>query len=347
MRRSLLLAIAAAALLGCDPVLEGHWSQCKGEEFIQRDERIRACTAIIESGRVSAAQELAVAYLNRGYMRHTKGELDEAIRDYDEAIRLKPDYADAFNNRGSIYADKDDLDRAIQDYDEAIRLKPEKRTLAWAFYNRGLAYRQKGQTERAIQDYDRAIQVMPFPLAFLNRGLAYSVLGQYDRALQDFDVTIRYRPQNSVALAARAGAYMSKGEYSRAADDFAQSHKINPTDPYVVLSLHVARLRAEQTAPDLRANAANLDRVRWPGTLIRLHLGEIGADDLLAEARRAKTVELQRERLCQGYFYLGQIALGRGDRDEARRLFRLAADQESAGAWEHHWARAELTRLVN
>ncbi len=52
-------------------------------------------------------------------------EHDRAIRDYDQAIRLKPDYANAFNNRGNAYADKGEYDRAISDYDQAIRLKPD------------------------------------------------------------------------------------------------------------------------------------------------------------------------------------------------------------------------------
>jgi hypothetical protein len=56
---------------------------------------------------------------------------------------------------------------------------------------------------------------------------------------------------------------------------------------------------------------------------------------------------VERERLCEAYYHLGQVALARGDREEARRLFRLAAQQGSADTFEHHWARAELTRLVN
>jgi hypothetical protein len=34
------------------------------------------------------------------------GDLDRAIGDYDEAIRLKPDYAAAFYNRALALADK-------------------------------------------------------------------------------------------------------------------------------------------------------------------------------------------------------------------------------------------------
>ena len=44
------------------------------------------------------------------------------MQDYNEAIRLKPDYAVAFNNRGNARRAKGDIEGALQDYDEAIRL---------------------------------------------------------------------------------------------------------------------------------------------------------------------------------------------------------------------------------
>ena len=52
-------------------------------------------------------------------MRRLLGQLD-AIADYDEAIRLKPDYADAYYKRGNAKDALGQLDAAIADYDEAI-----------------------------------------------------------------------------------------------------------------------------------------------------------------------------------------------------------------------------------
>ena len=68
------------------------------------------------------------------------GQYDRAIQDYDQAIRLNPNWAEAFNNRGRAYSDKGQHDRAIQDLDQAIRLNPN---FAEAFYNRGHAYADK------------------------------------------------------------------------------------------------------------------------------------------------------------------------------------------------------------
>ena len=44
------------------------------------------------------------------------------MADYDQAIQLNPKYARAYHNRGSAWGNKGDLDRAIADYNQAIRL---------------------------------------------------------------------------------------------------------------------------------------------------------------------------------------------------------------------------------
>src|SRR5271165_1470158 len=94
-------------------------------------------------------------------------DLDEKLRFYSQAIRLKPDYAKAFTNRGLARYNKGDLEGALQDFEQAIRLKPD---VAEAFYNRGLARYNKGDLEGALQDYNEAIRLKPdYALALKNR----------------------------------------------------------------------------------------------------------------------------------------------------------------------------------
>src|SRR5664279_4983909 len=102
--------------------------------------RIVACTQSINSGKWKGHNQ-AVNYTSRGNGYRDKGELDHAIADYSEAIRLDPKVAIGLYNRGIVWRAKGDIGRAIADYSEAIRLDP---TYVLALNNRGLAYHDTG-----------------------------------------------------------------------------------------------------------------------------------------------------------------------------------------------------------
>jgi tetratricopeptide (TPR) repeat protein len=140
----------------------------------------------IQEGELTAQQ-----WFERGF---AAADLDEKLRFYTEAIRLKPDYADAFYNRGIARGAKGDVEGALQDYTEAIRLKPD---FADAFNNRGVARGAKGDVEGELKDYNKAIRLKPdYALAFYNRGLARKAKGDVEGAMQDYTKALRlgYKP---------------------------------------------------------------------------------------------------------------------------------------------------------
>ena len=101
-----------------------------------------------------------------------QARLEDAIPEFDEAIRLSPQDAEAYYNRGLSYGNLGQHQRAIQDYDEAIRIDPR---LAPAYLNRGTTYADLGQLQRAIEDYGEAIRLdSQLALAYLSRGDTYT-----------------------------------------------------------------------------------------------------------------------------------------------------------------------------
>ena len=50
---------------------------------------------------------------------------DNAITDYNEALRLDPQYAPAYGYRGAAWDLKGDDARALTDFNEALRLDPK------------------------------------------------------------------------------------------------------------------------------------------------------------------------------------------------------------------------------
>ncbi len=110
----------------------------------------------------------AQAAARGGNAAFLRGDLDEAIRCYAEAIRLDQGDATARNNRAYAWLSKGDADRAIADYNEALRLDPK---FAKAHFFRGSAYEDKDDWNKAVADYTAAIRLDPtYARAYCSRG---------------------------------------------------------------------------------------------------------------------------------------------------------------------------------
>jgi tetratricopeptide (TPR) repeat protein len=164
---------------------------------------------------------------------HQVGNYDEAIQFYTLAIEAGdlPDrsLAYVYNNRGASYRNMNRYNQAIEDYDAAIRLNPEYAT---AYYNRGIAYDRKGFHGLAIDDFDTAIRLNPdLSDAYNQRGLAYVKDGRYDIAIENFSQAIRLDPELDSAYFNRGLVYHSTGDSDRAAEDIRRSHALDPDNP--------------------------------------------------------------------------------------------------------------------
>ena len=183
---------------------------------------------------------------------------EKAIFAYNEAIRLKPDFAEAHNNRGSIElvlgqyeSARGNMelalkryDSALAGYDEAIRLKPD---FAEAYFNRGLVRISLNQHEEAIKDFDEAIRLNPsFMHAYFNRGLVRISLNQHEEAIKDFDEIIRLNPSYPDAYLSRGLAKSSLNQHEEALKDLDEAIKLNPDDVYAYLSRGLVRISLNQ-----------------------------------------------------------------------------------------------------
>jgi tetratricopeptide (TPR) repeat protein len=177
-----------------------------------------------------ASQGCVNAQVDRAFDRAEQAasitNLDLAITNYTEAIRLKPDMVAAYNNRGIVYRQKADYDRAIADFNEAIRLDPRN---ASAYFNRGNAYGDKGDYDKALADETVAIRLKPdFVEAYNARGASYNDKGGYDIALVDCNEAIRLNPNYAEAYYNRGLAYDYKGDYDKALTNYNDAIRLKP-----------------------------------------------------------------------------------------------------------------------
>lgn len=121
------------------------------------DARIAACTAAIALGRWRG-RELAWAFYDRGVAYFLKDELERALSNCNEAIRLDLKYANAYLCRGMVFLRKGEHERALSDFSETIRLTPKN---ALAYANRGVTWLYHGSATKALADFNQAAELDP------------------------------------------------------------------------------------------------------------------------------------------------------------------------------------------
>ena len=185
----------------------------------------RAAATLIEgiNDRLAARAWLSAGYLlSEGkHGEALKDSADEVLNAYDNALRLRPDYADAYNDRGALKGKLGQYEDAIVDLDQAIHLDP---SMPEAYVNRGKAKHGVARHDDAIADFDQAIRLRPdLTQAYSNRGATKNILGRYEDAIADFDQVIRIDPNHAEGYFYRGNANLGLRRHEAAVADYTHA----------------------------------------------------------------------------------------------------------------------------
>ena len=108
---------------------------------------------------LSTTSDRVEALLSRGVLLLTQGKNALAIKDFDQALKLKPTSSAALNDRGIAHYALHHYDLAVSDFSASLALSPEhpERVL----FNRALAYEDQRDLKRAYLDYRQAAELNP------------------------------------------------------------------------------------------------------------------------------------------------------------------------------------------
>jgi tetratricopeptide (TPR) repeat protein len=167
-----------------------------------------------------------VARNNLGVALASRKKLAEAIIQYQEAARLKPNYAEAHYNWGVTLADQGKLAEAISHYQEALRLRPD---YADAHNNWGVALARQGQFAEAVTHFERAVRLRPdHAEAYNNWGLALADQRQFADAIERYQQAIRLKPDYADPHFNWANALASQGRVADAIAQYQEAIRIRP-----------------------------------------------------------------------------------------------------------------------
>lgn len=210
--------VALAALCLCAPAMAqqddggllGQAATCYNFEGKEKPEAvITGCTAVLKRPETLGNDRVDMLF-SRGTAYYVLEQLENAMNDYNEAIKLDPKAKEIFFARAVIWQKAERLEESIRDYTAAINLDPK---YGDAYGNRGNVY-QYGLEDyvSAIKDYDTALGIREHALEFSNRGSAYLYgLQDYPKAIADFDAALKLDATDAGAWGMRCWARTMQG----------------------------------------------------------------------------------------------------------------------------------------
>jgi tetratricopeptide (TPR) repeat protein len=227
--RSLLLVVLGLLLslsvCGCviAPATTTNPSVIEGTKLTQQGDYDAAIAKYSQGIRENPRD--SVAYFFRAQAYNYKKDFDNALADMNQAIALHPDGL-SYNNRGTCYYAKGLTDQALADYDEALKLGFSNSTI---YLNRGMALKDKARYTEALRDFDQALEMDPTAkIIFAYQGDSLFALGQYQKAAQDYEQYLASYPKDEIHIALQGLAYYKLGQMDMARVDAGKVAELDP-----------------------------------------------------------------------------------------------------------------------
>ncbi|RME73040.1 MAG: tetratricopeptide repeat protein [Planctomycetota bacterium] len=168
------------------------------------------------------------ALANLGYAYYLKGQYDNAVIRLRLAIENCPDYADSYNYLGLVYWHGfNDPAKAEEQFRTAIDTYP---TFAEAMYNLGELYYSQSRKAEALEWYKRAARTDPsFAKANVKAGLIYLQNGYSKEAEQHFQLALDQDPDLALALYGLGRLRLKKEQWVEGIDLLRRARKADPS----------------------------------------------------------------------------------------------------------------------
>ena len=262
--------------------------------------------ALASQGRVAEAIEqfeqalriqpdYAAAHNNLGVAMAGQGRISEALAEFAAALRIKPDHADARIGLGVVLANQGKVSEAIEQFEQALRIQPD---YAPAHYNWGNALLQQGKVPEAIKQYEHVLRIKPDSAeAHNNLGLALANQGKVSEAISQYEQALRIRPDYAKAHDNLGVALANQGKVSEAVEQFEQVLRIKPDSAEAHNNLANALLQQGNVSEAIAQYREAL-RLRPDLSPVLYRLAWILATDGNANLRNAGEAVQLAERLC-------------------------------------------------
>lgn len=251
------------------------------------------------------------------------GELEIAIKHYQRALELAPNYAAAHYGLGFALEKKGLTKDAEQHYQQAVQLKPN---FPQAQYGFGLTLLAQGRASEALPHFQAAaLSDQYVVLAHRGLGLAKAALGNAPEAIQHFDRALALEPNSWQAQRDYGHALATLNRPAEARTHLETALKLNPSNASLEYDLG---LSSEALGDEDKAAACYTAAIQHNPSLAEAHynLGVIllNRNQLTEANERFHAAARSQPDFGLAYFGLGVVAALAGHFDQAITCYNQA-----------------------
>jgi tetratricopeptide (TPR) repeat protein len=217
-----------------------------------------------------------------------KADYPAAIRLYQHAVSLDPNFAMAYKRMGTCYGNLGQTMRAAENMRNAYQLRQNVSKWEELFISSHYEAYVTGNLEAALRSTELWSQTYPrVRLVRNNLSALYSAVGQYDKALETTKVALEIDPASGIDYSNLVNEYISLGrlEEAKSAAKDAQSRHLD--SPGLRLHLYeLAFLQRDSTAMKRESEAALLANPGYEDVMLRLESDTAAYSGTIASSRR-------------------------------------------------------------
>ncbi|GIX07490.1 MAG: hypothetical protein KatS3mg115_1893 [Candidatus Poribacteria bacterium] len=163
---------------------------------------LRAALAIVSLTLVmlGCQRRQAIEHYNRGIQHLQAMEYLQAVAEFQEALRLRPDFPEAHNGIGYAYNQLARYSEAIEHFQKAAEDEDYSQRHI-AYLNLGTAYSNARQYDQAVAALQRSIELEPTAMAYYTLAQALTLSGAHAEALNALEEAVRLDPERKFRAA--------------------------------------------------------------------------------------------------------------------------------------------------
>jgi tetratricopeptide (TPR) repeat protein len=197
------------------------WCACHQTRYWRNSESLWVQTLAVTGNNDLAHNNLGSVWLK-------SGRVDDAIREYQAALKVTPESPLARNNLGSAFLKQGRVAEAIQEFRRVLSRDPQSIT---GRFNLAGALLRSGRATEAVAEYERVLAIKPdFAQGHLALGHALMRAERLADAIAQFKIAVQLQPGHAHARNSLATAFAAKQQWGEAIRCWRETLEINPND---------------------------------------------------------------------------------------------------------------------